>query len=129
MTNRHLSVIEEYLSNGGNQTDAWRKFYPKCTPRSASRSSSNFFKIPEVMEVIADKQAVMRDKAIITKEEVIQVLVDIMKSTDLEVSKLVVIKAAVEINKMMGYNAVDKKEITHHGEIVWQEEKTYKNKE
>lgn len=128
MTHRHEMVVEEYLINGNIMTDAWKKYYPKCTDRSASRTSSNFFKRVDVIQMIDERQTELKDMAIITKEEIIKTLVDIMLSSTSD-SKAIAIKAAVELNKMMGYNAADKKEITHHGEIIWQEEKTYKDKE
>ena len=77
---------------------------------------------------IKEHQEIISKAVNITKEEIIQDLIDIKNANKYD-KPVVATKAIEVINKMMGYNAVDKQEIKLQGDIEWFETKTYKNKD
>ena len=112
MTIRHERVLDEYLQNGNVQMNAYMTVYPKSSMSSARTQSTILFQRQEVIDMIASKQAQLRDAVLITKEEIVNVLVGIMNDAkDDPKTSSISIKAIVELDKILGYNTPIKTEL------------------
>ena len=123
LTAKQERFVQEYLISL-NATDAAIKAgYSEKTAYSIG--NENLSK-PEIKAAIALSQAKTEETLLITKESLIEDLIAIKELNRFsERTSHVAIKAIEVINKMQGYNAVEKKEVEHKGGITWNEEKTY----
>jgi phage terminase small subunit len=114
MNNRHKLFCDEYLSNGLNGTQAYKKVY-KVNDKVAEASASRLLLNVKVKQYIEEQQKITEQRLQITKEELIRDLIDI-KNINKEDAPPFAIKAIEVINKMLGYNATEKSEVTIHQE-------------
>lgn len=123
LTAKQERFVQEYLISL-NATDAAIKAgYSEKTAYSIG--NENLSK-PIIKAAIALSQAKTEETLLITKESLIEDLIAIKELNRFsERTSHVAIKAIEVINKMQGYNAVEKKEVEHKGGITWNEEKTY----
>ena len=123
LTAKQERFVQEYLISL-NATDAAIKAgYSEKTAYSIG--NENLSK-PDIKAAIALSQAKTEETLLITKESLIEDLIAIKELNRFsERTSHVAIKAIEVINKMQGYNAVEKKEVEHKGGITWNEEKTY----
>ena len=128
MKDSHKAFVEEYLINGMNATKAYMKAFPKASIKTAEVNGFKLLDRDDVSLYIKEHQEIISKAVNITKEEIIQDLIDIKNANKYD-KPVVATKAIEVINKMMGYNAVDKQEIKLQGDIEWFETKTYKNKD
>jgi phage terminase small subunit len=110
MNPRHKSFCDEYLSNGLNGTQAYKKVY-KVNDKVAEASASRLLLNVKVKEYIQEQQDLISQRLEIKKEDLIKDLIDI-KNNNKEDAPPFAIKAIEVINKMLGYNATEKSEIT-----------------
>jgi phage terminase small subunit len=103
MIDKHRAFVEEYLINGYNATLAYQKAYPTASKLTATASGARLLTKDNIREYIEAKKKEIANKCIITKEEVLQILVDIAKDKDNKNGDR--IKATTEINKMGGFYA------------------------
>lgn len=117
LNKRHISFIDEYMINGMNATDAYKKVYPKSSDESARRLGSKLLTKIDIVSEIKDRQNITSIKLGITKEELIQDLIDI-KNNNKNVSPAVAIKAMEVLNKMSGFDAPEKIDHTTNGNDI-----------
>ena len=110
MNNRHKAFCDEYLSNGLNGTQAYKKVY-KVNDKVAEASASRLLLNVKVKEYIQEQQEITSQRLQITKEDLIKDLIDI-KDNNKDDAPPFAIKAIEVINKMLGYNATEKSEVT-----------------
>lgn len=123
LTAKQERFIQEYLISL-NATDAAIK--SGYSEKTAYAIGNENLSKPIIKAAIALSQAKTEETLSITKESLIKDLITIKDLNKLtERTSHVAIKAIEVINKMQGYNAVEKKEVEHKGGITWNEEKTY----
>ena len=110
MNNRHKLFCDEYLSNGLNGTQAYKKVY-KVNEKIAEASACRLLRDVRIKEYIQEQQEMTSERLKITKEDLIKDLIEI-KNNNKDDAPPFAIKAIEVINKMLGYNATEKSEIT-----------------
>lgn len=110
LSQRHKMFCDEYLSNGLNGTQAYKKVY-KVGEKAAEASASRLLLNVKIKEYIKEQQEMTAQRLEIKKEDLIQDLIDI-KNNNKEDAPPFAIKAIEVINKMLGYNATEKSEVT-----------------
>ena len=110
MNNRHKAFCDEYLSNGLNGTQAYKTVY-KVGDKVAGASAPRLLENVRVKEYIKEQQEITSQRLQITKEDLIKDLIDI-KDNNKDDAPPFAIKAIEVINKMLGYNATEKSEVT-----------------
>lgn len=111
LNKRHIAFIDEYMVNGFNSVQAYLKVYPNVTYQSANSLGPKLLGSIRVKEEIERRQEEHRQKYNVTKEEVVEVVKEIMLNNR-EVAAPYSLKAAEILCKMFGFNAADKQEIT-----------------
>jgi phage terminase small subunit len=125
LTAKQERFIQEYLISL-NATDAAIK--SGYSEKTAYAIGNENLSKPIIKAAIALSQAKTEETLLITKESLIEDLIAIKELNRFsERTSHVAIKAIEVINKMQGYNAVEKKEVEHKGGIIWNEEKSYSN--
>lgn len=114
---RHLSFCEEYLRNGLNATQAYIKTYPDSSYDAAKSSAALLLTNPNIRKYIADKREESSKSLKISKEMLIQDLLDI-KNANLGGKSSLAIRAIEVINRMQGYNEPEKSDITTNGDSI-----------
>ena len=123
LTAKQERFIQEYLISL-NATDAAIK--AGYSEKTAYAIGNENLSKPIIKAAIALSQAKTEETLLITKESLIEDLIAIKELNRFsERTSHVAIKAIEVINKMQGYNAVEKKEVEHKGGIIWNEEKSY----
>lgn len=110
LNSKHQLFCDEYLSNGLNATQAYKSVY-KVSDKVAGASGVRLLENARIKEYIQEQQQITSERLQITKEQIIQDLVDI-KNQHKETRSLTSIKAIEVINKMLGFNAPDRQDIT-----------------
>ena len=70
MNQKHLLFIQNYLIDG-NGTQAYLKAYPNVTYETAYVNASKLLRNPKVKEAVEAGKKELRDKMLITKEDLI----------------------------------------------------------
>ena len=110
-TNEKWSLfVDEYMANGWNGTAAYMKIYGTNTKIAAARSSLLLTNV-KIKALIEQKQEELRKTYQITKEQLLNDLIDI-KNANKSANPSVALKAAEQISKLLGYNEADKIETT-----------------
>jgi phage terminase small subunit len=107
---KHKAFCDEYLSNGLNATQAYKSVY-KTNDKVSEASASRLLLNVKVKEYIQKQQEKTAKRLEIRKEDLIQDLLTI-KENNMEDAPPFAIKAIEVINKMLGFNASEKQEIT-----------------
>jgi phage terminase small subunit len=107
---KHKAFCDEYLSNGLNATQAYKSVY-KTNDKVSEASASRLLLNVKVKEYIQQQQEKTAKRLEIKKEDLIQDLLTI-KENNMEDAPPFAIKAIEVINKMLGFNASEKQEIT-----------------
>ena len=110
LSQRHRMFCDEYLSNGMNGTQAYKKVY-KVSDKVAGASSARLLDNANIKKYLQEQQEIISQRLEIKKEDLIQDLIDI-KNNNKEDAPPFAIKAIEVINKMLGYNATEKSEVT-----------------
>jgi len=126
MNNRHQQFCDEYLNNGLNATQAYLSVYKNVTEETAKVNGCKLLTNTNIKDYIDTKREETSRNLNVTKESLIQDLIDIKNANKID-RPVVATKAIEVINKMQGYNAVEKQEIKLQGDIKWIETKTYDN--
>jgi phage terminase small subunit len=98
------------MTNGFNATRAYMSAYPDSKYTSADASARNLLEDARIKAEIERRQEENRKKYEITKEEIIEVVKSILFENR-KGGQMYSLKAAEILNKMMGFNAVEKQEI------------------
>ena len=132
MNDKHKDFVLKYLENGKNGTQAYRAIYPNVkTDESAAVNATKLLKNAKVREMIDIEQAKTAEKMLIKREDIINKILRIVDTNE-TTSPSIALKGIEMINKMFGFDAPIKTDITTNGQsinqITWIEEKTYKDK-
>lgn len=107
---KHKSFCDQYLSNGMNATQAYKSVY-KVSDKVAGTGGPRLMENVGIQEYIQKEQNKISEKLEIKKEDLIRDLIKI-KNDNIEDSPPFSIKAIEVINKMMGFDAPIKQDIT-----------------
>lgn len=110
LSDKHKAFCDEYLSNGFNATQAYKSVY-KVSDKVAGASGVRLLENVNIKEYIQQEQNKTAEVLQIKKEDLIRDLLTI-KDNNLEDAPPFAIKAIEVINKMLGYNAAEKQDIT-----------------
>lgn len=128
MKDSHKRFADEYLVNGMNATQAYLVAYPNASERTAGENGFKLLKNAEISDYIKQKQEETSINLNVSKERLIQDLIDIVNDNK-KIRPGAATKAIEVINKMQGYNAVEKQEIKLQGDVQWIENKNYKKED
>lgn len=107
---KHKAFCDEYLANGMNATRAYATVY-KVNDKVAGPSGDRLLKNVKVEEYLQQERENLAKRLNITKEEILLDLQDI-KNRNKGVRDATAMKAIEIINKMSGFDAPVKSEIT-----------------
>jgi phage terminase small subunit len=107
---KHKAFCDEYLSNGMNATQAYKSVY-KTNDKVSEASSSRLLLNVKVKSYIQEQQETTSQRLNITKEQLLLDLQDI-KNRNMGVRDSLSIKAIEVMNKMSGFDALIKQDIT-----------------
>ena len=117
MNTKQEKFVEYYLING-NASESYEKAYPGVKRTSAAANGEKLLRKAEIIAAIDKGREALKAKCLVTKEELIQDLLDIKalhKEGDARGSATA-IKAIELITKMLGLQAPAQSEITVKGE-------------
>ena len=118
LNEKQKRFCEEYVFDW-NATRAYQVAYPDSTYDSARSSSSTALTNPNILEYIEEIQKDFAKLAGISKLSVLKELQKIILEEDSEeVAKRDKIKALEVVNKMLGFNEAEKKDITNTNSIL-----------
>lgn len=103
ISDKHKMFVDEYTANGFNGTRAYMKIYPDASYDAARGSASDLLANPNIQELVKIAKAELKDRVMITKEEILQDLWDI-KNANKNDKISYSLKSIEIINKMLGYN-------------------------
>jgi len=107
---KHKSFCDEYLANGFNATQAYKSVY-KTTDKVSESSSARLLRNDKVMEYLQIEGQKTAERLQITKEELLNDLVDI-KNNNKGIRDVTAMKAIELISKMSGFDAPTRQEIS-----------------
>jgi phage terminase small subunit len=107
---KHKLFCDEYLSNGLNATQAYKSVY-KVSDSVAGPSGDRLLKNAKIKDYIQEQQETTSQRLNITKEQLLLDLQDI-KNRNMGVRDSLSIKAIEVMNKMSGFDAPIKQDIT-----------------
>jgi phage terminase small subunit len=107
---KHKAFCDEYLSNGLNATQAYKSVY-KVSDTVAGPSGDRLLKNAKIKDYIQEQQETTSQRLNITKEQLLLDLQDI-KNRNMGVRDSLSIKAIEVMNKMSGFDAPIKQDIT-----------------
>jgi phage terminase small subunit len=107
---KHKAFCDEYLSNGLNQLQAYKSVY-KCSDKAAQSNANRLMENEGIKDYIQKEQEKTSERLQITKEELLRDLQDI-KNNNKGVRDAIAMKAIEIINKMSGFDAPIKQDIT-----------------
>jgi phage terminase small subunit len=107
---KHKAFCDEYLSNGLNATQAYKSVY-KVSDSVAGPSGDRLLKNAKIKSYIQEQQETTSQRLNITKEQLLLDLQDI-KNRNMGVRDSLSIKAIEVMNKMSGFDAPIKQDIT-----------------
>ena len=110
LSDKHKAFCDEYLSNNLNATQAYKSVYG-VSDKVAGASGPRLLENVRIKEYIQKQQEKTAKRLEIKKEDLIQDLLTI-KENNMEDAPPFAIKAIEVINKMLGFNASEKQEIT-----------------
>lgn len=120
---RHIAFAEEYLANGMNGTQAYKTIYPKASDETARANATKLLASTHIAQFLATQKKNTSTRLQVTKESLINDLM-VIKDLCLTEPRYInnSIKAIEVINKMLGYNEVEKTEVKHTWEVGFNEE-------
>jgi phage terminase small subunit len=110
LSTKHQSFCDEYLANGMNATQAYKSVY-KVSDSVAGPSGDRLLKNVKIQEYLHQQQEKTAERLQITKEGLLQDLMQI-KENNIDTRPATAMRAIEIINKMSGFDAPIKSEIT-----------------
>jgi phage terminase small subunit len=107
---KHKAFCDEYLANGMNATQAYKSVY-KVSDSVAGPSGDRLLKNAKIESYLNQEKEKTAERLNITKEELLRDLQDI-KNNNKGVRDGIAMKAIEIINKMSGFDAPIKQDIT-----------------
>ncbi len=122
---KHQKFADEYLSNGLNATDAYRKVYPKSTDESARRLGSKLLTKVDVKSYISNQQAISSANLKVDREFIVNEYIELINSAKQEgldgagtiKDRSNWAKSLGQLSKLLGLDAPEQKEIKHSGDL------------
>jgi len=68
------AFVEEYIANGRNATQAYKKFHPRVTDRTATVEGSKLLTKPDVQAYLKKREEALQEKLELTTERVLREL-------------------------------------------------------
>ena len=112
LNKKQMAFLDELFINGFNATQAYLSVYKGVSEDTAKANGSKLLANANVKEEYERRQAENRIKYEVNKDEVVEVVKKILKTTDFNPVHTANLKAADLLCKMFGYNATEKSEIT-----------------
>lgn len=107
---KHQAFCDEYLANGMNATQAYKSVY-KVTDKVAGASGPRLMENVRIKEYLQQQGEKTAERLQITKEGLLQDLMQI-KENNIDTRPATAMKAIEIINKMSGFDAPIKQDIT-----------------
>jgi hypothetical protein len=90
LSDKHERFVQEYVSNGGNLSEAYRAVYPACTDREAVWSAACRLRArTDVRARIADLTCAAAERALVKPEQLMRELQEIVDADATELSRVV----------------------------------------
>lgn len=116
LTPKQEKAIQEYLTNGGNKTQAYKSAYTtsRMSEKSIGKEAHKLFNNPKVTPRLKELQKQIEDDNKISKDKIVDRLKQIIFEQELigvdKIDLNAMNKAIDTINKMQGYYAAEKTE-------------------
>lgn len=68
----HQAIVDNYIANGGNKTQAYLSVRPKAKPTTAKVKACNLFKRPEVVSYLEEQSSQITVDSIASREYLIR---------------------------------------------------------
>ena len=107
---KHKAFCDEYLANGMNATQAYKSVY-KVTDKVAGTSGPRLMENVGIKQYLQEQRQMIAKQLNITKEELLLDLQEI-KNSNKGIRDGIAMKAIEIINKMSGFDAPIKQDIT-----------------
>ena len=107
---KHKAFCDEYLANGMNATQAYKSIY-KVTDKVAGTSGPRLMENVGIKQYLQEQRQMIAKQLNITKEELLLDLQEI-KNSNKGIRDGIAMKAIEIINKMSGFDAAIKQDIT-----------------
>jgi len=107
---KHKAFCNEYLANGMNATQAYKSVY-KTNDKVAGASGPRLLDNVRIKEYLQEQGQKTAERLEITKEGLLQDLIQIKENT-IDIRPATAMKAIEIINKMSGFDAPIKQDIT-----------------
>jgi phage terminase small subunit len=122
MNNRHQQFIDEYLSNGMNGTQAYKKVYPSVQDNTARINANKLLTRTDVAEEVKKRQEVTANRLEITREYIVKEYLELIESAkqvseDFGPDRTNWNKSLAQLSKLLGLDAAEKKDITFDGTL------------
>jgi len=120
MNNRHQQFIDEYLSNGMNGTQAYKKVYPSVQDNSARINANKLLTRTDIAEEVKKRQEATANRLEITREFIVQEYLELInsaKNDELGPDRNNWNKSLQQLSKLLGLDAAEKKDITFDGTL------------
>lgn len=118
MNEKHKDFVFKYLENGKNGTQAYKDLYPNVkSDEAAATSATRLLKNDKVQQLIKDETAKTAAALGITREEIVNKILLIVNNNE-TTSPTIALKGLEMINKMFGYDAPLKQDITTNGKDI-----------
>ena len=122
MNNRHIAFIDEYLSNGMNGTQAYKKVYPSVQDNTARINANKLLTRADISEEVKKRQEATAAKLEITREYIVKEYLELIESAkqtseDFGPDRTNWNKSLSQLSKLLGLDEPEKKDITFDGTL------------
>jgi len=115
LTFKQKLFIKHYMTNGYNATQAYMSAYPDSSYEAAQSSSSDLLGNPIIEEYLQKEQDEVADALLLTKEKIINKLMEIIRGTGRESDKVSAMKLLSDIT---GFKDIKRIDITTGGKSL-----------
>jgi len=115
LTFKQKLFIKHYMTNGYNATQAYMSAYPDSSYEAAQSSSSDLLGNPIIKEYLQKEQDEVADALLLTKEKIINKLMEIIRGTGRESDKVSAMKLLSDIT---GFKDIKRIDITTGGKSL-----------
>jgi phage terminase small subunit len=115
LNKKQEAFLDELFVNGFNQMKAYQSVYKGVSDETAKTNASRLLSNANVKREYERRQEQNRKRYEVTKEEIVEVVKEIMLNNRKDAPPFS-LKAAEILNKMFGFNAADKIELSQNKE-------------
>jgi len=109
LTFKQKLFVKHYMTNGYNATKAYAAVYPDSSLAAAQSSSSDLLSNPMIKAYIEKEQEEVADALLLTKEKILNKLIEIMNGSGRESDKVSAMKL---LSELTGYKDIKRIDIT-----------------